>query len=790
MSNNATEMTEASFEANLNSVLKAVFPWAGTDALTHQETFTIRLGHKDISVEGKSSLARGRFDILIKQGDTPLAILELKRPDIELQEDDVSQGLSYSRLLSPPAPLLIVSNGNETHLYETYTGKKIDDSNIQDEQRLTTLISNSAELAKKNKEYAIKALLGPNDQIWQKIFDDLSMEAFNELIGEMPELLKPLVQGFSIPRTITPQILDDLKSQARLMVIHGPPMSGKTNVLAELYQFLNSETNFIPLFIEADDYSEGILRIIANRLSSCIGFSFDKEQVRTWLRGFSNNESGPSVVLIIDEVSGTNFKEELTELTSTSYGGKLKFVIAINDGDPDSLLYRGEHRRKATPLSRRAKMFQIAPLDDVEIKSAAKALYDQRVLLEKGYHHTVAYRSPWLLRSLGADAVASLKNVPNTMLAGIPPILGLNFFDICGMHFASKPEMKLLYKKLANAIIEEHQEIDKYHSEILNMLHMYLVHENTIKKHFKYRELKELEKEGLLKKHLISDKVVYIPRLQEYLAFELSRSLGEQLYSQIDSSPDAVEQLSRLSGTIPFGDIIAANAILSCSNQKPILSNFFYELIKTIPKRNEVKEGFKGRILLPGDHKGNAMEHLPMEFVLPYAPEDPSYFYEDINAWLILSHLASMPIVGIAENGSHVRIDTSLLVAVGSCPFPLLRPQSTNQAHHTHNFPNGDTYLCGKDGLIEPITLSICKSMAREQSLGTKIIQKALEKESLALLMRISIALYKIIEMNDHATSTWAQKQLGNNVSPTLSKLLDHAIYNSSPLINSPFHED
>lgn len=775
------QISEAEFEARLHEVLRNVFPWAGPGALAHQQTFTIRLGHKDIELGGRVGTAQGRYDILIKQNETPLAILELKRPSIELQEDDVKQGLSYARLVSPPAPLLVVSNGNETQLYDTYTGEKLGDSSIQEEARLTALIANAAKIAKNNKEYAIEALLGPNDHIWQKVFADLSQEALDELTGEMSELLSPLVQGFSIPRTITPQVLDELKAHARILIIHGPPMSGKTNVLAELFRSLEATSDFVPLFIEADDHSEGVLRIIANKLSSSVGFSFDKEQVRTWLRGASSSESGPTIVLMIDEINGSRIKEELTELTSPSYGNKLRFVVAINDGDPGSLLYRGEQRRKATPLARRAKMFQVDPLDDVEIQSAARALRDQRVLLEKGYHHAAAYRSPWLLRSLGADAVDSLKDVADTTMAGISPILGLNLFGVCGMQFAKKPEMKLSYGRLANAIIEEHQKIYKYCNEILHMMHIFLVHEDTINKYFEYSELRELEKEGLLKKHVIADKIVYIPRLQEYLAFELSQALGELLKIQIESGSDAAKQLSRLSGTIPFGDIIAANAILSSFNQKSISPDFISELFLKTPKKESIKTNIKVQALIPGQ-PGDKLEDIQSNsFLLPYDPDDAPVAYSNTDAWLILSHLASMPIAAVAENGSYARMDAWLMIEVGSCPFPLLRPQSTNQSHHSHDFPNGDTYICGKDGLIEPITLSIFQSMARDQELGTVVIQDALKKESLALLTRISIALRTIVEMNDPVASAWAQEQLEDNVSPTLSDLMGQAICFSSP---------
>jgi type I site-specific restriction endonuclease len=44
----------------------------------------------------------------------PLAVLEVKRPGLELTDSDGAQGLSYARQMEPMPPLLVITNGATT----------------------------------------------------------------------------------------------------------------------------------------------------------------------------------------------------------------------------------------------------------------------------------------------------------------------------------------------------------------------------------------------------------------------------------------------------------------------------------------------------------------------------------------------------------------------------------------------------------------------------------------------------------------------------------------------------
>jgi type I site-specific restriction endonuclease len=68
------------------------------------------------------SRIESRSDVLVSHNGKPLAVLELKRPGQALTESDEKQGLSYAALLHPPPPLVVVTNGSDTRILDSYSG--------------------------------------------------------------------------------------------------------------------------------------------------------------------------------------------------------------------------------------------------------------------------------------------------------------------------------------------------------------------------------------------------------------------------------------------------------------------------------------------------------------------------------------------------------------------------------------------------------------------------------------------------------------------------------------------
>jgi len=84
--------------------------------LSFEDNFTLKLGKNTIK---KKDYISGRLDILVLLDNEPFIIWELKREKHEITSEEINQAISYSRLTDQITPFTIVSNGDETHLYNT-----------------------------------------------------------------------------------------------------------------------------------------------------------------------------------------------------------------------------------------------------------------------------------------------------------------------------------------------------------------------------------------------------------------------------------------------------------------------------------------------------------------------------------------------------------------------------------------------------------------------------------------------------------------------------------------------
>ena len=102
--------TEAQLETRAKEALLKSLPWLDGKSIKQQVSFTIRFGHAVVTVNGKErERIIGRADILVSVDGKPTLVLELKRPGLGINEDDVEQGLSYARVLQRHAPRIPTS---------------------------------------------------------------------------------------------------------------------------------------------------------------------------------------------------------------------------------------------------------------------------------------------------------------------------------------------------------------------------------------------------------------------------------------------------------------------------------------------------------------------------------------------------------------------------------------------------------------------------------------------------------------------------------------------------------
>jgi type I site-specific restriction endonuclease len=151
--------TEADLEARIRAAIKLAFPWLPDDAIKHQIKFSFKFGRQTLEVNAGQRRAEARLDILLEKDDKPLAVMELKRPGIELTDDDGAQGLSYARLVQPPAPLVVVTNGVEVVFFATSTGTPWEPASAT-EETLKELLTQASRIAAADIRHAVDTLMG------------------------------------------------------------------------------------------------------------------------------------------------------------------------------------------------------------------------------------------------------------------------------------------------------------------------------------------------------------------------------------------------------------------------------------------------------------------------------------------------------------------------------------------------------------------------------------------------------------------------------------------------------
>ncbi|MHA1280140.1 MAG: type I restriction enzyme HsdR N-terminal domain-containing protein [Candidatus Helarchaeota archaeon] len=187
-------------EEDLRFVIANFFLELGFDPneLSFEDSFSIQLGHNSIVV-GKEDSERktsgGRSDILVTRDGNPLILIETKRPSHKLSEEDAQQAISYARLTSQITPFALLTNGNDTKVFDVL-------------------------------ESTITEINSPEDSLWTKngqkfsgLFDELKIEAAQQLVGINSEILARFCQK---------QVSSELRSLKS-------DVSGNKNFIPEVY---------------------------------------------------------------------------------------------------------------------------------------------------------------------------------------------------------------------------------------------------------------------------------------------------------------------------------------------------------------------------------------------------------------------------------------------------------------------------------------------------------------------------------------------------------------------------
>lgn len=784
--------TETDLEVHANSALRVALPWLDVAAIQHQLTFSFKLGHKAVEINGaKASSRRGRLDMLIEHAGKRLAILELKKPGQPLDPDDVDQGLSYARVLHPRPPIVIVSNGTETRTYATETGDFLKNG-LPNEQAFAALMDAAMANAHAGLQDAIATLMGPGSAVWMAAIRAATEQTLDELTGGWSDVRTPFTPDFHISRKASAEARTVLRGTRRVIAIEGAPLIGKSHVLRELAIGTTASDEIAVLFVEASGTAAiGIADEVARLLSGAVGWRISADEARRWLERLATSD-GPQLVIAIDGLGleHDGIRRELEALSAQSMGPKVKFVIEADTSVVDRL-WKGETRRKDTVFARRGERILVDRLDDDEFGQALNVLQRHDITFMHGADRADEFRQPWLLRSMAAGVVEAPERTKG-MTAVLPPLLSLEFFRYTRAHFI-QDELAEHAATIARAVLDDYGRGDRPHDVILRSMHSFMVRKATMRDHADSDELAAMVRSGLTGTALdIGNRPLVTGRIPELIASELARQIAEQLAKRMgdeeaDADADAADWLVATTARLPFGDVIGAQALVDLISWRNGISvAFLNSLLQRAPKIRPIKPGTRAVAWMPSVGQFNMTTRADGVTVIKrpgwregieLPAGEAAVTYADLDAWLILSHLASVRIGALATDEDRIvgLMDPAILALVGTSPILLRRvPEDPERSgHHTHDGPGGAQLACREDGIIEPVTFSLLRFLEREQDNADEWLKEACDDGSAPLLNRLSQALFMLTVLNPKASrAEWAKVRLDTLVNPALKKAL------------------
>lgn len=392
------------------------------DQVRAQHTFSIRLGRNTYRIDAGAArvadgaVASGRLDYLVVNADhEPLFIVELKGPREELTEDDRDQGVSYARLVHPIAPLVLVTNGRESRLYDTVTKELLSAPDH------ATLVRSSGRLAVDDdirlRAEALEHFVGYSTQN-VAAFSRVQQAARMALVFGEPgrgKYIPELYQSRKVARDAFQAFLD---STSHVFVLGGPSGFGKTNEMCALAAERGAE--HIALFFNGSELHGSFADTLVAEFEWFFSQALTAPQLCRRLAQLARASRRPVLIFVdaVDEALDVDgLARELSDLAThlESLGGAVRIVVSAKPEQwhrfarvrgADFALQRAAFRAPAGAATAAARDGQEPPMSvvlgplDSEEHEAARSAYTLHFGVTGTWSYAMreATRDPFLLR--------------------------------------------------------------------------------------------------------------------------------------------------------------------------------------------------------------------------------------------------------------------------------------------------------------------------------------------------------------------------------------------------------
>lgn len=304
-----------------------------------EQSFTVRLGKSVHKVNRR--VAKGYADVLVRSPDgSNLFILELKRTGTKLTAADRDQAISYARLLDEIAPFVLVTNGEETQLFDTITKEPIEGTDLG--ARWSRWSTEGPSLSGADVELRSQAL-----QNFVGLSSD-NVASFSR--AQLARSLAPLKTGSNgpigryvpelyVPRSSVRVAFEKfLTGTDPVFVLSGESGSGKTNELCALAEHYS--LSHIVVFFAGGGLTCGLADAVADEFNWSFSTSLSAPQLVKRLAGLGRQSRKPVLLFVdaLDECEVAGFESSVNALVKHIADlaiGEIRLVASVLTGDWD-----------------------------------------------------------------------------------------------------------------------------------------------------------------------------------------------------------------------------------------------------------------------------------------------------------------------------------------------------------------------------------------------------------------------------------------------------------------------
>lgn len=346
--------TEEDFKARVLAWLGSA--GAGCAQLRFERPVRLRVGHQvvDLGAEGATITLRGRYDLLlVNDVGRNVLLAELKRPGEPMGDDERDQALYYARLQQQMPPLVLVSNGTDTRLYDTLSFEEVTSAELP--SRWSKAVSGGLTVSVDDlrlREEALRFFIGYSNGNVQAFCAAQQKGRMAGLRGDPATRTKKYLPHVYVPRSAMRDALAAfLVSKSPAFVLAGPSGVGKTNEFCALTE--ESRTSHLALFFSGSELADKPAKALAEEFNWEFSDQLPLQKICDRLVSLVRGSSRRVLVFIdaIDECALPMIEQSLSDLAHhfDAHEGVLKLLVSLKGTQWERFAHFGDG---ASPLAR------------------------------------------------------------------------------------------------------------------------------------------------------------------------------------------------------------------------------------------------------------------------------------------------------------------------------------------------------------------------------------------------------------------------------------------------------